>query len=322
LCCKINTQQFSKKLKKKRILLIGGTGLTGSLITEALLNQNFEVSILTRDIQKASKLFPQQVHLIKGSMARLFDLEYAMQGKDAVIVNANSSPAKERPQWLAETDGLKNVLTVGHVLSTPCIALVSSHIMHYYNPILRWWPLEAKKEAASMLRSSQLPYVIFERSALFEDLVTIHRKGDRIVHLGKSEYPRYYMSGKEFAAQIAAYFTLDRCGRSDEFVMQGSKAYTISEAIDTFISNCKHTQFKRFNLSYKLASMLAKVDETVHSRLMLSKIINEYPEEFLAQPTWDILGKPSMSLETFAMYYRGESEAEKQLREKYDVCLS
>jgi hypothetical protein len=309
-------------LKKKRILLIGGTGLTGRLITEALLHQNFEVSILTRDIQKASKLFPQQVHLIKGSMARLFDLEYAMQSKDAVIINANSAPAKERPQWLAESDGLKNVITVAHVLSTPCLALVSSHIMHYFDPKLKWWPLEAKKEAVSMLRSSQLPYVIFERSAFFEDLVTIHRKGDRIVNLGKSVYPRFYMSGKEFAAQIAAYFTLNRCGRSDEFVMQGAKAFTINEAIDTFISNSKHTQFKRFNLSYKLAAMLAKVNETAHSRLMLGKIVNEYPEKFMAQPTWDILGKPSMSLETFAMHYKGESEAEKQLREKYDVCLS
>ena len=308
-------------MKKKRILLIGGTGISGRLIAEALLHQNFEVSILTRDIQKAARIFPEQVHLIKGSMARLFDLEFAMQDKDAVIVSANSAPAKERPNWLAESDGLKNVITVAHVLSTPCIAFIASLIMHYDDPNLKWWPLEAKKEAVSMLRSSQLPYVIFERSAFFEDLVTIHRKGDRIIHFGKSEYPRFYMSGKEFAAQIAKYFTLNRCGRADEFVMQGAKAYTINEAIDTFILNAKNQDFKSFNLSYKLAKMLALVNDTVHYRLMLCRVVNEYPEKFMAQNTWDVLGKPEMTLEIFAMQYRGENETEKQLRAQYEVQM-
>lgn len=69
-----------------KILVAGGTGFIGSrVVEEALKNRNIEVSVLTREPQKAKKLFLSQVTPVRGDVTEPFTLKKTLVGIDVIV---------------------------------------------------------------------------------------------------------------------------------------------------------------------------------------------------------------------------------------------
>jgi uncharacterized protein YbjT (DUF2867 family) len=82
-----------------KILVIGGTGVVGSLVVRALLAKKYEVRVLTRSIDNAAKL-PAGAHAAFGSMEDTKALSKAFDGIDAVWM-ATPLTQNETQQGLA-----------------------------------------------------------------------------------------------------------------------------------------------------------------------------------------------------------------------------
>ncbi|MCP4447310.1 MAG: TIGR01777 family protein [Myxococcales bacterium] len=80
-----------------RVFLTGGTGTIGRAIVAALLRRGDEVTVLTRDREKAA--FPPEVTLIEGAPCYEGDWQKSIAGHDAVINLAGEPLDSER--WTA-----------------------------------------------------------------------------------------------------------------------------------------------------------------------------------------------------------------------------
>ena len=76
---------FRKKLSElMKILIFGGTGLTGRLVVEMALKQGHQVAALTRDASRFS-LRNQNLKVVEGNATSKSDIEKALGDADAVI---------------------------------------------------------------------------------------------------------------------------------------------------------------------------------------------------------------------------------------------
>ena len=77
--------------KKKNLLLIGGTGFTGSYVLQELLLCNFNISLFVRDISKAKKLnyHRMPITIIEGNLDNKNDLTSALLNQDILVCIAS-----------------------------------------------------------------------------------------------------------------------------------------------------------------------------------------------------------------------------------------
>ncbi len=74
----------------KTVLVIGGTGFTGSFVVRALLHSGFAVSCFVRNKEKAESLLPESVELHIGDLGNRRSLAKALKEKDALVNVASS----------------------------------------------------------------------------------------------------------------------------------------------------------------------------------------------------------------------------------------
>src|SRR5438067_242548 len=75
-----------------KVLIIGATGKTGSILTERALAAGHDVTALVRD---PSKLGDARVHAEIGDATKADDVERAVRGKDVVVAILSPKNAKD-----------------------------------------------------------------------------------------------------------------------------------------------------------------------------------------------------------------------------------
>ena len=70
----------------KKILIIGATGILGKAVTEQFINDKYEVSVFSTNIDKASKLFPA-ANIIEGNLKDELSVKNALRGQDYIYMN-------------------------------------------------------------------------------------------------------------------------------------------------------------------------------------------------------------------------------------------
>jgi dihydroflavonol-4-reductase len=79
-----------KRVTFMHVLVIGGTGFIGYHIVQQLLSRQYEVTVLSRNPEKARKTFGESVHYCKGDLTFFHDIEFgtAFNGIDVMIYAA------------------------------------------------------------------------------------------------------------------------------------------------------------------------------------------------------------------------------------------
>lgn len=286
-------------LPSQRILVIGATGMLGKPVTQQLIRDGFRVSILARNPEKAKRLFPEAT-VFAGDLKDKESIKASLHNIDQIYLNL-SVDRKQKPQhWLTEREGLKNLLDVAAEFPIKRIAYLSSIVMRYQGMNgFHWWVLEVKQDAVKLIKNSGIPYSIFYPSTFMESFTEIQKVGKNLMHAGISRTPMYYIAAKDYAKMVSTH--LQSPGESGkEYYVQGPEAYTGDEAAKIFIQNYKREKLHYRYMPLGVLQVLGWFNQEMNYGARILRAMNNYPEKFMSEETWQDLHKPEISLEAFA----------------------
>ena len=284
----------------KKIIVIGSTGMLGKPVARELIKAGFEVTLAVRNIKKARQVFP----LARLVYADVFDkesLEKALTGQDIVYISLNN-PRKAKPSDpLPENEGLSNIISAANQTGIQRIGLLSSLVMRYNGMNgYRWWLFSVKQSAAEQVRKSGIPYSIFYASSFMETLDQQMLRANKILLAGRSKAPMWFISGEDYGRQVAWSFQKPITGNR-EYPVQGLEAFTFEEAAKVFKNNYPKANIKILKAPLSLLELLGNVNRNAQYGYKIMQALNNYPERFESQQTWEELGKPTLTLAEYAL---------------------
>lgn len=283
----------------KKILVLGSTGLLGKYVTKALLDANFDITILVRNTDLAKQLYPN-AHIIKGDLQNRADIEKAMTGQDAVFLSLSVKQTEKESDFHTESEALNLIIDIAKNLNIKRLAYLSS-LVHLYQGMnnFDWWVFRIKKEAVRKIKDSGIAYTIFYPSTFMESIFYQSKQGSMIALGGKSEYPMYYIAAEDYVQQVVNSFKVLKDENRD-FVVQGLEAFTQDEAAKVFIQHYKKEKLRTMTAPMFVMKLMGFFSQKFDYGYHIVEALNKYPEKFKAQETWDLLGKPTITLKHFA----------------------
>ena len=138
------------------ILVVGATGGIGHLVVAEALREGYSTRALVRNRAKASRLLPEDAHVIVGDVTRPETLGPAVEGADAVILTLGSENAESAER--VDYGGVRNVLEAlrgrrARVVLMTAIGLTARS--GNFAQMLDW-----KRRSERLVRASGLPYTI------------------------------------------------------------------------------------------------------------------------------------------------------------------
>ncbi|HUP47098.1 MAG TPA: NAD(P)H-binding protein [Thermoanaerobaculia bacterium] len=280
----------------RRIAIIGATGTLGRPVTRELIRAGYEVTVAARDPIKAADLDAASV--VEADLFDVPSLRKALRGAEAIYLNLSVTP-DERPSGPhAETHGLRRVIEVAREMRVQRLAMLSSLVMSYQgHDGFDWWAFDVKHQAVRLLRESGIASMIFFASSFFENFNDRH--GKKIVLPGRSKHPMWLIAGSDYGKQVARAFAFEG-DQHRSWPVQGPEPFTYDEAARVFAANYPKEQLTITHpplLALKAAGIVSRRYRYFGN---IVEALNEYPEQFVSQKTWDELGKPETTLAEWA----------------------
>jgi uncharacterized protein YbjT (DUF2867 family) len=282
------------------IAIIGATGQFGKPVTKELAKSGFSVSALVRDINKARNELPQNIQLISGNLKYRQDLENLLKGKDALYLNLNVKPEEKKNDFHTESDGLKVILEIAKKSNIKRIGFISSIVMRYQGMNnFQWWVFDLKKEAVRAIKASGIPYTIFYASNFIDNFEGVYRSGNKILLAGTSHHKMYYIAAADYARQVAQAFKLPGTDNR-EYVVQGPEGFTADEAAKEYIKQYTKESLTVSKAPLAVLKFLGIFVQKINYGANIIEALNNYPEKFEAERSWQELGKPTITIRDFA----------------------
>jgi uncharacterized protein YbjT (DUF2867 family) len=286
----------------KKITFVGATGMLGQHVAHALIEAGFDVTILARNLTKTQQLFPKAT-IISGDLANTNDLHKALAGQDAVYLNLSVKQNEKATDWHSEEEGIENVIEVAKLLNVKRIAYLSSLVMNYQGMNnFDWWAFRIKQAAVQKIKASGLAYTIFYPSTFFESY-QLQIAGSMIQMAGRSKQPMWFVSAKNFGRQVAQSFKILKDDENREYIIQGTEAFDYQQANAVFAKNYSKKKLKIVTIPMWVLTIAGKFMPKMNYLTNIMEALNNYPEQFDAQQSWQELGKPETTLAQFAKEY-------------------
>jgi uncharacterized protein YbjT (DUF2867 family) len=282
----------------QKLLFIGASGMLGKPVALELIRSGFQLTLLARDVEKVEKLFPK-IHVVKGDVFDMGSLEAAMKGHEIVYLNLSVAQTSKKSDLQPEREGIKNIIEAAKKTEIKRIAYLSSLVKNYEGMNgFSWWSFEIKRAAVDAIKRSGLNYSIFYASTFMECLDQQMLQGSRLMLVGKSEAPMWFVAGKDFGRQVA--WALKKAGGDNqEYPIQGSEAFTWDQAAKVFCDNYK-VPVKPMKAPLAPLKFLGLFNQRINYAYHICEAMNKYPEKFESENAWDDLGKPTITLADYA----------------------
>lgn len=280
----------------RKIAVIGATGMLGKPVTLQLAAEGFEVTALVRDPKKAARLLPPSVKQVLADLKEVSSLKQALIGHDALYINLSVAQTERESDFHAEGEGLRNALDAANANGLQRIAYLSSIVMRYPTD---WWVFKLKRQAVEQVKALGLPYTVFYPSNFMETLSGPMRQGTRVMLAGKATYPNWWIAGQDYGRQVARDMQKQSTSNR-EYIVQGPEPIRMEEAAARFVKAYSKSTLSVAGAPMGLMKMLSYLTPRFKYVYEISTALNEYPETFEAQKTWDELGKPVIKLEDYA----------------------
>ena len=185
-----------------KILIVGATGVVGSLTTKKLLAQGIAVRAMTRTPAKAAALAQLGAEVVQGDLRKVESLRRACAGVDKVLAAAHSLLGRgaEASKYVDEL-GHKQLIDVAKAAGVQQVVYTSILTGRSTYPV----PFNQIKVAVEQyLQASGLPYTILRPSAFMEwhahEFVgkPILQQG-KVTIFGKGDNPRNFVAGEDVA---------------------------------------------------------------------------------------------------------------------------
>jgi uncharacterized protein YbjT (DUF2867 family) len=290
-------QPFAKKMKN--ILVIGATGMLGKTVTNTFIEAGFSVTIMARNVAKAEREFPKAT-VIFGDLKDKESIKNALQNQEAIYLSLSIKQDEKPNEFHTEQEGLNNLLEIAKSLNIRRLAYLSSLVMNYQGMNnFDWWVFRIKQEAVQKIKNSGIPYTIFYPSTFMESVAFQSKQGKMVALAGTSNVPLYYIAAEDFAKQVAKSFQV-LTNENRDYIVQGTEALTQDEAAKVFVKNYKKERLFAMKMPIELMKFLGKFSQKMNYGYNIITALNNYPEKFAAQQTWEELGNPEITLEEFS----------------------
>lgn len=283
----------------KKIAIIGATGMIGQPVTKAFINAGFEVTILVRNIEKAQAIFRNAVNYIRGDLKDVESVKKLLSQQDYLYINLSVEPKSRENDFQPERDGLDNVLAAVKDSGLKRIGYLSSLVQQYEGQHgFSWWVFKLKQQAVSKIKSSHIPYVVFYPSTFMENFDKgAYRQGDFITLAGTSAFRMFLVAADDYGKQVVKTFELDN--GNQEFIIQGQEGFTADEAAGFYRKHCTTSNIKVVKAPLKMLRLMGYFINKFHYGAKIIEALNNYPEKFEAEKTWEMLGKPATKFEDY-----------------------
>jgi uncharacterized protein YbjT (DUF2867 family) len=284
----------------KNIAFIGATGLLGVPVARALAMAGYDVTALVREPTVAqAKLLPN-IRLLPGDMKSPVDLKKLLTGQDAMYLNLSVKQAERERDWHSEKEGITSLLAVAREAGIKRIFYLSALLIRYDGMNgFTWWVFDVKQHALKAIKGSGIPYTIFYPSTFMEAITTQYKQGSRLLLAGESRFPQHFIAAEDYARQVVRAFQTNK-GESKEYVVQGPEAFTTDQAVELFRQHYKKSTLTVSRAPFGLIKFLGNFSQKMNYGHHIIEALNNYPERFEAQNTWEELGKPAITLKEFS----------------------
>jgi uncharacterized protein YbjT (DUF2867 family) len=238
---------------------------------------------------------------LRADVERPESLVAGLSEAELVLFSLSVDPKRAGPRTFnPERDGLRNVLAV-MANTAPKRMLYVGSLLQERNPF-GWWVLEHKWEALRVLEGSEIPHTIFKPSNFMENLPYRNRRGASVTLIGRPRHANWWISADDFGRQVARYAQMlapDDTGNRT-FVIQGPEGDTYEEAARRFVAAYRPERLKVGHAPVPLLRLVGRFVPELRYAVEISRAINNTPETFAAQETWNELGRPELTIEQFA----------------------
>ena len=281
----------------KTVAVFGATGMLGRPVVEQLVAAGYHIRAMVRDAKRAASMLPKAVTLIEGDLHDATKIAETLKGADTIYLSLGQDYDSKATDWQPEEQGLATVLEQAKLAGLPRVVYLSALIIRYEG-YKDWWVFQLKHRCVAMIKAYPGEWTIFYPSQFMDTIPVKQTKGKNVQHAGKGMVKLHPVSAADYGKQVAKSMLLPEAARR-EFPVQGPEAHTSDEILDIYLRN--HSG----NLKIQKAPMGLLKFIGLFSRTMsyLSKIIdtiNNMPEPFESQATWDLLGKPEETVAAFA----------------------
>lgn len=286
----------------KKITVFGATGMLGIPVTTELIKAGFEVTALVRNTEKAKQIFPTGIKLVKGDLDNQGSISEALEGSEGVYLNLSVKPTDKKGDFISEQSGLDNILAVIKNRNIKQIVYLSSLIAR--DSKTDWWVMQLKREAIQKIKNCGTPFTIFYPSNFMENFENGFLQGSKFTIMGNPLYKYWWIAGEDLGRIVAASFQLD-IAKNKEYPVQGPEGLEVMEAGKIVIANYKKQQLTLSSAPMGLMKFIGLFVKPLKFVTNLMTIVNNTPEKFESQITWNELGKPIVTVEKYTNQLNG-----------------
>lgn len=279
----------------KKVLVIGATGMLGRPVALELQKAGYEVYALVRNLEKAKNLLSSEIQLVQGDLQDEESIVSALDGMDAVYLSLSVRPDEKKTDFHTEKDGLRRVIVAGRQQGIQRIAMLSSLVQEHTT---NWWVFDIKRDAIRQLKESRIPHTIFYPSNFMEAIPGQFMSGSRLIMAGRPKHELWWIAAKDYGRQVARALQIDE--GNHHYVIQGPEAISQEEALQRFAKAYKSQQLKLTKVPMGLLRFLGNFSRQASYGANIMDSINNYPESFRAEESWQRLGRPEITLDHFA----------------------
>jgi uncharacterized protein YbjT (DUF2867 family) len=229
---------------KKTILVIGGTGTLGQPVSRMLQDADFGVRVMTRDIQKARKLFDKSFELFDGNPTHADCLKEAMDGCQGVHISLPGEVEQQVADTVAKLAGRHGLERISYI---------SGATVAEQN---RWFSMVDRKFLAEKaVRESGIPYTIFCPTWVMEILPMFVNQG-RAAIFGRQPIPYHWVAAKDIARMVSTAYGLEEAANK-RFWIHGPQAIRMQEALSRYCAVFHPEITKVSSMPFWLVKLLA-----------------------------------------------------------------
>ncbi|MFT8646361.1 SDR family oxidoreductase [Gluconacetobacter sp.] len=283
----------------RTIAVIGATGRLGAPVATELA-RHFEVRAVVRSPDKARRMLPDTVEIVRADLRDVPGLRAALDGVDAIYLNLATETADLDLPFHEERDGVRNLMTAIAGLNIRYIAKIGS--LGAYPPALgnirrNVVPNLIRMEGHKIIADSGIRHTFFAPTH-FMELLPYMISGRALRWVGNTRVRIWWIGVADYARWVVEALQNPEA-MPEHCPVQGPEAISVRQAMERFV--------RAYDPSLKIRvaplwvmRMIGLFNPKMKFVAHLFAYFGDHEDPFYAEEAWEKLGRPTTTLEMFA----------------------
>jgi uncharacterized protein YbjT (DUF2867 family) len=244
---KIKERNAQEKMNMQKIILVlGATGTLGQPVSKSLKKAGFQVRIMTRDIQKARRIFGKSFEIFAGNPTDPNCLEEALEGCYGVHISLPNEIEQQVAETVVKAAAKHGVERITYISGA---TVAEDH---------RWFPMINRKFLAEKaIKESGIPYAIFCPTWVMDGLPMFINQGRAFV-FGEQPCPYHWVAAEDIARMVSTAYLLEEAA-NNRFIVHGPEAIRLGEALRRYCAVFHPGIKKVLGIPFWLAKLLGTI---------------------------------------------------------------